>query len=398
MELAFTSQELRFREEVRSFVRENLSPDVAEKVRAGTPVSKQEQTAWAKKLHARGWAAPGWPREHGGTGWSAAERYIFEETLFEFDVPEMSPFGVAMVGPVLYTFGTAEQKQRFLPAILTYDEWWCQGYSEPGAGSDLASLATKAVRDGDDYIINGSKIWTSHAHFADWMFCLVRTDRSGKPQEGITFLLIDMTSPGIEISPIISIDNAHHLNLVTFIDLRVAAQNRIGDENKGWTYAKFLLGFERNNIAEVGASKRRLRKLKEMAAAEAAGDGALLEAPEFAHKLAAAEVDLKALEMTSLRYLAEEAAGREIGPEASLLKIKGTEMRQRLTELSVEAIGYYAMAIDPARRAERWNEPPIGPAYGAAQTPQYLYSRAATIYGGSNEIQRNIIAKMVLGL
>jgi alkylation response protein AidB-like acyl-CoA dehydrogenase len=318
--------------------------------------------------------------------------------MAEFDTPEILPFGTLMVGPVIYTFGTEAQKQRFLPKILTGEEWWCQGYSEPGSGSDLASLQTRAVRDGDHYIVNGTKTWNSLAHLADWTFCLVRTSSEGKPQEGISFLLIDMTTPGIDPTPIVSIDNAHHLNMTFYTDVRVPVENRIGEENKGWTYAKFLLGHERSGIADVGLSKQRLRRLKEIASSEYAGGTSLIEDSDFSGKVAEAEINLTALEYLNLRFLADEASGREIGAEASMLKIRGSEIRQQLTELTIEALGYYQIPFEPEQLTDRWNEPSIGPEYAAAQMPQYLFSRAATIYGGSNEIQRNIIAKMVLGL
>ena len=398
MDLAFSEEDLAFREEVRAFVAENLPADVSEKVRRGQAVGKDDIQRWQRILYDRGWAAPSWPVEYGGTGWDATKRYIFEEVLSEGDTPEIIPFGVLMVGPVIYTFGTDAQKERFLPKILTGEEWGCQGYSEPGSGSDLASLQTKAVRDGDHYVVNGTKTWNSSAHLADWTFCLVRTSSEGKQQEGISFLLIDMTTPGIEPTPIWSIDGAHHLNMTYYTDVRVPVENRIGEENKGWTYAKFLLGHERNSIAEVGLSKQRLRRLKSIAGEERSQGGALSDDADFTRKVADAEIALTSLEYLNLRYLAEEAAGRPLGPETSLLKIRGTEIRQQLTELTMEALGYYAVPFELEQLTDRWNEPPIGPEYAAPQTPQYLFSRAATIYGGSNEIQRNIVAKMVLGL
>ena len=398
MELAFGDEDLAFREEVRTFIRDNLPNDIAESVSRGRALTKQDIQRWQRILYDQGWAAPAWPEEFGGPGWNATQRYIFDEVVAEFDTPEIVPFGLLMVGPLIYTFGSQAQKDRFLPKILTGEEWWCQGYSEPGSGSDLASLQTKAERDGSHYVVNGTKTWNSLAHMADWVFCLVRTSNKGKQQEGISFLLIDMNTPGIEPKPIISIDGAHHLNMTYYTDVRVPVDNRIGEENKGWTYAKFLLGHERNSIAEVGLSKQRLRRLKEIAAEEQIGGGTLAKDSAFSGKIADAEISLTALEYLNLRFLAEEAAGRPIGPEVSMLKIKGTELRQKLTELTVEALGYYAIPFEPEQLTDGWNEPPIGPDYAAAQMPQYLYSRAATIYGGSNEIQRNIISKMVLGL
>ena len=398
MELAFSNEDLEFRDEVRNFIRDNLPSDIAEAVSRGRALAKKDIQRWQRILYEQGWAAPGWPLEFGGPGWNATQRYIFDETMAEFDTPETVPFGTLMVGPLIYTFGTEAQKDRFLPKILSGEEWWCQGYSEPGSGSDLASLQTKAERDGSYYVVNGTKTWNSLAHMSDWVFCLVRTSNKGKQQEGISFLLIDMNTPGIEPKPIISIDGAHHLNMTYYTDVRVPIENRIGEENKGWTYAKFLLGHERNSIAEVGLSKQRLRRLKEISHEEQIDGRSLANDNSFSGKIADAEIALTALEYLNLRFLAEEAAGRPIGPEASVLKIKGTELRQKLTELTIEALGYYAIPFEPEQLTDRWNEPPIGPDYAAAQIPQYLYSRAATIYGGSNEIQRNIIAKMVLGL
>jgi len=398
MELAFGDEDLAFREEVRAFIRDNLPNDIAESVSRGRALSKHDIQRWQRILYDQGWAAPAWPEEFGGPGWNATQRYIFDEVMAEFDTPETVPFGMLMVGPLIFTFGTQAQKDRFLPKILTGEEWWCQGYSEPGSGSDLASLQAKAERDGEHYVVNGTKTWNSLAHMADWVFCLVRTSSEGKQQEGISFLLIDMNTPGIEPKPIISIDGAHHLNMTYYTDVRVPVENRIGEENKGWTYAKFLLGHERNSIAEVGLSKQRLRRLKEIAAEEQTGGSTLAEDSIFSGKVADAEISLTTLEYLNLRFLAKEAAGRPIGPEVSMLKIKGTELRQKLTELTIEALGYYAVPFEPEQLTDGWNEPPIGPDYAAAQMPQYLYSRAATIYGGSNEIQRNIISKMVLNL
>jgi len=398
MELAFSKDELIFQEEVREFISKNLPKDISEKVRLGQSVPRDDHLAWQRVLNDKGWAAPNWPVEYGGPGWTPTEKYVFDLTYNEFFVPPTIKMGVDLVGPVIYTFGRADQKDYFIPRILNTEHWWCQGYSEPGAGSDLASLSTKAEREGDHYIVNGSKTWTTFAHWANWIFCLVRTDKDVKQQEGISFLLIDMNSPGIEVQPIITIDSAHHLNMVHFTDVKVPVENRIGEENMGWTYAKFLLGNERMTIAEVGSSKRKLRQLKDIATAEVSDGGALREVSTFAAKIAATEIDLLSLENTNLRYLAQEAEGKPVGPEASMLKVKGSEIRQKLTELQVEAIGYYALATDPARGEEGWNEPPIGPEYGGVPTGDYLFSRAASIYGGSNEIQRGIMAKMVLGL
>jgi alkylation response protein AidB-like acyl-CoA dehydrogenase len=393
MQLAFSAEETAFGQAVERFVRDNLPADIAAKVRGNQPVTKEDHRIWQRILNRQGWAAPIWPAAHGGPGWTAAERYIFDEVCGRLDAPQQVPFGLNMVGPVIYTFGTEAQKRHYLPRILNMDDMWCQGYSEPGAGSDLASLQTRAVRDGDHYVVNGTKTWTSLAHWAEMMFCLVRTDPSAKAQEGISFLLIDMKSPGVEVKPIVTIDGGHHVNMTYLTDVRVPVANRVGAENKGWTYAKFLLGNERNIIAEVAQSKQRLRRLKEIARAERA-----LDDPRFAIRVAEAEVALTALEYTNLRCLADEAAGKPVGPEASMLKIKGAELRQQITELTLDALGPYAAAYPSDAMREGANVPPVGPADGAASIGDFLFSRAATIYGGSNEIQRNIIAKMVLGL
>jgi len=398
LDLAFSPAEVAFRDEVRRFIAEALPADIRARAKSGRMLQKDDIVRWQKILHGKGWAAPHWPVEWGGTGWSATERYLFDEELSLGDCPPVSPFGLKMVAPVIYTFGDEAQKRRFLPRILASEDWWCQGYSEPGAGSDLASLQARAVRQGDRYVVNGTKTWTSYAHWADWMFCLVRTRADGKPQEGISFLLIDMRSPGIEVKPIITIDGERHVNMVFLTDVEVPVENRIGEENRGWTYAKFLLGFERTDIAEVGPSKQRLRRLKEIARAERLDGRPLIADEGFALKIAQAEIELLALEYTALRQLAEEAAGRPIGPEASMLKVRGTEIRQRITELTVEAVGWYAGPFEPATGPAGRNEAPVGPAHAAAAMPDFLFSRAATIYGGSNEIQRGIIAKMVLGL
>src|SRR5690606_3384910 len=377
-------------------IRDNLPPELAEKNRRNVHLEKDDIVTWHRILHKQGWGAPNWPKEYGGPGWSPVQRYIFDEETAAADAPGLAPFGIAMVGPVIYTFGTEEQKKRYLPRILSMEDWWCQGYSEPGAGSDLASLRTRADSDGDHYIVNGHKIWTAQAHFANMMFCLVRTDQNAKPQEGISFLLIDMNTPGITVRPIISIDEGHSVNEVFLDNVRVPKTNLIGKEGKGWTYAKFLLGNERTTIAEVARSKQRLRRLKEIARAEQAFGAPLLQDPAFRDKVAAVEIDLLALEYTNLRVLAAENAGKGVGPEVSMLKIRGSEIQQTITELACEALGYYAAPYE--RRPDGSNQPPVGPDYAQGRMESFLYYRATTIYGGSNEIQRNIIAKMVLGL
>lgn len=397
MDLNFTAEEIAFRDEVRAFIEENYPKHLRGKNIMREDLSKEDFLAWHKILGKKGWSAPAWPVEYGGTGWTATQRYIWlEENARAETIPPL-PFGVSMVGPVIYTFGTPEQKQRFLPGILSGDVWWCQGYSEPGAGSDLASLKTRAVREGDHYIVNGQKTWTTLAQHADWGFFLVRTDPSAKPQEGISFLMIDMKSSGVSVRPIKLLDGGYEVNDVFLEDVKVPVDQRIYEENKGWTCAKFLLAHERSGIAGVARSKRNVERLKQIAKAEAGDDGKpLIEDEDFQRKLAELEIDLSALEMTELRVLARESAGRGPGPESSLLKIKGTEIQQRLTELTLEAVGNYAQPY--TRELGEGNEFGVGPDYSRAAAPIYFNWRKASIYGGSNEIQRNIIAKMVLGL
>ena len=397
MNLEFTPEELAFREEVRSFIAENYPAELRGKQDEGDELSKEDFLAWHKVLHKKGWVAPAWPVEYGGTGWTATQKFIWSEETASADCIRLMPFGLAMVGPVIYTFGTPEQKARFLPRILSGEDWWCQGYSEPGAGSDLASLRTKAVRDGDDYVINGQKTWTTMAQHADWGFFLVRTNSDVKQQEGISFLLVDMKTPGITVRPIITLGGEHEVNEVWLEDVRVPQSNRIYEEDKGWTCAKFLLAHERTGIAGVAASKRGVEKVKQIARTELDGERSLLANPFFKRKIAELEIDLTALEYTELRSLAGENAGKGPGPESSVLKIKGSEIQQRLTELALEAVGHYGA---PYFRGfgEGDNQHPIGPDYAHRTAPTYFNTRKTTIYGGSNEIQRNIIAKMVLGL
>ncbi len=397
MDMEFSPEDLAFQQEVRDFIAENYPADLRDKQDEGEEMSKEDFLAWHKILHKKGWIAPAWPVEYGGTGWTPTQRFIWSEETARADCIRLMPFGLAMVGPVIYTFGTPEQKAYFLPRILSGEDWWCQGYSEPGSGSDLASLRTTAIRDGDDYIVNGQKTWTTLAQHADWGFFLVRTDKDAKQQEGISFLLIDMKSPGITVRPIITLGGEHEVNEVWLEDVRVPVSQRVYEENKGWTCAKFLLAHERTGIAGVAASKRGIEKVKAIARTEVDGDKPLLANAFFKRKVAELEVDLAALEFTELRSLAGPNAGRGPGPESSLLKIKGSEIQQRLTELSLEAVGHYGA---PYFRGfgEGDNEHPIGPDYAHRAAPTYFNVRKTTIYGGSNEIQRNIIAKMVLGL
>ena len=397
MDLAFTKDDLAFRDEVRDFIRANLPAETRRRVERGLHTTKEDHVAWQQALHKRGWMGSNWPKQWGGTGWNVTQRFIFEEELANGSTPQIIPFGPKMCAPVIWTFGNEAQKQRFLPRILAAEDIWCQGYSEPGSGSDLASLRTRAVRQGDHYIVNGQKTWTTTAHWADWIFCLVRTDTTVKQQEGISFLLIDMKTPGIEVHPIITIDGGHEVNSVFFTDVKVPAENLVGQENKGWTYAKFLLAHERSG-AGVGRSKRQIERLKAIAKAELDGGRPLIDQPAFREKLAQLEVDLLSVQYTELRALSAMSAGQPPGAESSLQKTKGTEIQQRITELALEAVGYYGAPYSQDWLSPGWNEPPIGPDYAAPVAPRYFNVRKTSIYGGSNEIQRNIIAKMVLGL
>jgi alkylation response protein AidB-like acyl-CoA dehydrogenase len=392
MDSSFSAEDLAFRDEVRAFFDKAYTPELRERVNS-TRDFKDAVVEWQKTLYEQGWIAPNWPTEYGGPGWSSTQKYIFESERAAAGIRDVVPFGLQMVGPVIYTFGTDEQKERFLPRILRSDDWWCQGYSEPGSGSDLASLKTRAVRDGDDYVVNGAKIWTTYAQYADWIFCLVRTSTEGKKQEGISFLLIDMTSPGIKVNPIHSIDNHHSLNEVEFNDVRVPVANRIGEENKGWTYAKALLAHERTGIANVADSRGNLAQVREYARREVNGGKALLDNPTFRNRLSDIEIDLMALEYTELRVLATVASGGAPGAESSLLKIKGTEIQQRIQELRMEVAAYFQGVLPSELSPDQ-----LGHDFGSDARQAYMYGRASTIYGGSNEIQKNVIAKAVLGL
>ncbi len=398
MDLRFTPDEIAFRDEVRAFMRAALPAPIRRKMVEARRLEKHDIVTWQRILNAKGWAVPHWPVAWGGTGWSAVKQYIFHEELQQAPAPDPLPFGVNMVGPVIIAFGSEAQKRRHLPRIANLDDWWCQGFSEPGAGSDLASLKTTARRDGDAYIVNGQKTWTTTAQYADWIFCLVRTDPAAKKQQGISFLLIDMKTPGITVRPIQTIDGGREVNEVFFDDVRVPVENRVGEENRGWDYAKFLLGNERTGIARIGMSKARIRRLKEIAALERVGDTPLIEDERFRMKIAAVEVELKALEMTQLRVVAAARDRNEPDPASSILKIKGSEIQQAISELLLEAIGPYALPQETHDDGDRWNEPPIGPEWAAPLAPHYFNWRKVSIYGGSNEIQKNIIAKAILGL
>jgi pimeloyl-CoA dehydrogenase large subunit len=399
MDLRFTPEENAFRDEVRTFLRAALPESIRRKMIEGRRLAKEDLVGWQRILNAKGWAVPHWPVEWGGTNWSPVRQYIYREELQQAPAPDPLPFGVNMVGPVIIAFGSEAQKRRHLPRIANLDDWWCQGFSEPGAGSDLASLKTAARREGDHYVVNGQKTWTTLAQYADWMFCLARTDQAAKKQDGISFLLIDMKTPGITVRPITTIDGGQEVNEVFFDDVRVPIENRVGEENRGWDYAKFLLGNERSGIARVGVSKARLRRLREIAALERVGDKPLIEDERFRVKIAAIEVELKALEMTQLRVVAAERRGNRPDPASSILKIKGSEIQQAISELLLEAIGPYAVVGEaPHEEDERWNEPPVGHDWATGLAPQYFNMRKVSIYGGSNEIQKNIIAKAILGL
>lgn len=393
MDITFSAEELAFRDQVREFLAENWTEDLARRIRGEDEEFKAAQIEWQNKLNDKGWLAPGWPVEHGGVAWSVTENFIFETERSLAGAPDVVPFGLKMVAPVIYGFGNDEQKKRFLPRILKSQDWWCQGYSEPGAGSDLAALKTKAELDGDDYIVNGAKVWTTYAQYADWIFCLVRTDSSGKRQDGISFLLIDMKSTGITVNKISSIDDHHSLNEVVFDNVRVPVANRIGEQDKGWTYAKALLAHERTSIAAVADSKRRLRDLRKLLSEEISGGRPLIEDVQFQNRLSNTEIELMALEYTELRVLASTADGKGPGVESSLLKIKGTEIQQAIQQMYMDLAGYYSGVLHGDETAES-----IGHAFGHDARKAYMYGRAATIYGGSNEVQKNITAKYVLGL
>src|SRR5437588_5165407 len=401
MDLRFSPEENKFREELRTFFREKVPASIRNKVMESRHLDKEEMVAAHKVLHAKGLTVPHWPKQWGGADWTPVQHYIYTEELQFNGVPQPLPFNVSMCGPVVIAFGTEEQKARFLPRMAALDDWWCQGFSEPGAGSDLAGLKTSAVRQGDHFVVNGQKTWTTLAQHADWIFCLCRTDPAAKKQLGISFLLIDMKTPGITVRPIQTMDGGREVNEVFFDDVKVPGENLVGQENKGWDYAKYLLGRERTGIARVGLSKERIRRIKELAAMEIAGDKPLIDDERFREKLAAVEVELKALEMTQLRVVAAERRRTDNRPDpaSSILKIKGSEIQQATTELLLEVVGPYALPYQPEHEDdERWNEPPIGPEWAGPIAPTYFNWRKTTIYGGTNEIQKNIIAKAILGL
>jgi hypothetical protein len=393
MDLNYSSEETAFRDEVRAWIGDHLDPAVRDRVLNYRELSKDDLLGWHRTLAKKGWVAPFWPKEWGGTDWTVVQRYIFEEECTAAGCPLVVPFGVRMCAPVLLRFGTDAQKQRFLPRMYNGDDFWVQGYSEPGAGSDLASLKTRAVRDGDHYVVTGQKIWTTLGQYGDWIFCLVRTDPAReKRQEGISFLLIDMASPGITVRPIVLLDQGHEVNEIFFDDVKVPVENLVHEENKGWTVAKYLLGYERMGTGNISMCKRELARVKVLAARATSGGRPLLADPRFADRLARVEVELMALEITNLRFLDQLRGGRPPGAEVSLLKIKGTEIQQALTELMMQTAGPLAHAFRPVDSGAAFD------AFTASLMPRYCNVRKATIYAGSNEIQRNIIAKMTLGL
>ena len=392
MDLAFTPEEQKFREEVRAWVRANLPQEIAHKVHNALHLTREDMQRWARILGKKGWLGYGWPKEFGGPGWSAVQKHLFEEETALAGAPRIVPFGPVMVAPVIMAFGSPEQQKRFLPGIASGEVWWSQGYSEPGSGSDLASLKTRAERKGDKYIVNGQKTWTTLAQYGDWIFCLVRTSTEGKPQTGISFLLIDMKSPGVTVRPIIMLDGGHEVNEVFFDNVEVPAENLIGEENKGWTYAKHLLSHERTNIADVNRAKRELERLKRIAK----GEGVYND-QRFRDEVAKLEVDVVALEMLVLRVLSAEKSGKNPLDIAGLLKIKGSEIQQRYTELMMLAAGPYALPFVKEAMEAGYQGDFVGAAYLAPLAASYFNMRKTTIYGGSNEVQRNIVAQTVLG-
>jgi alkylation response protein AidB-like acyl-CoA dehydrogenase len=399
MDLSFTPEEQGFREEVRAWVRANLPQDIAHKVHNALHLTREDHQRWARILGQKGWLVYAWPKEFGGPGWNAVQKHLFEEECALAGAPRVIPFGPVMVAPVIMAFGSPEQQQRFLPGIASGEVWWSQGYSEPGAGSDLASLKTRAERQGNKYIVNGQKTWTTLGQYGEWIFCLVRTSNEGKPQTGISFLLVDMKSPGVTVRPIVLLDGEAEVNEVFFDNVEVPAENLIGEENKGWTYAKHLLSHERTNIADVNRAKRELERLKRIAKAEGMYDPAQggPDAARFRDEIAKLEVDVVALEMLVLRVLSAEKSGKNSLDIAGLLKIRGSELQQRYSELMMLAAGPYALPFIRDAMEAGWQGDYVGAAHCAPLGPTYFNMRKTTIYGGSNEVQRNIVAQTVLG-
>lgn len=395
MDLRFSGEELRFQQEVRDFLAENLSDEIVEAAARNSSVFVEKELAlkWQAILAKKGWAVPQWPQEHGGTDWTPAQKYIFSRECYLAGAPMLIPLGLLMLAPVIMAFGSDRQKEEYLPKILSGEHYWCQGYSEPGAGSDLAGLKLKAEADGEDYIVNGSKMWTTHAHLADHIFCLVRTANSERPQQGISFLLVDMDSPGITVEPIITMAGDHEVNQVFFDNVRVPRSNLIGEENKGWSYAKYLLEFERGGAFSGPLVLHEFRRLQQLYRDTSETVRGFDASGEFARRMARIGIDLKALEITELRILSAVSGGGNPGPESSILKLNTTRLEQAINELSVDILGYAGFAMNPVEHGS-----PYRPDAASAIVPRYLNNRAASIFGGSQEVQRNIIAKMVLGL
>ncbi len=400
MNVTFNADEISFRDEVRQFFAEQYPADILDKQHRGIELTRDDFVRSMKALYERGWAGVNWPVEYGGTGWTPVQKYLFATEMAEADAPNIIPFGLNMVGPVIYTFGDEQQKQRFLPDILSSNVWWCQGYSEPGSGSDLASLKTRADLAGDHYVVNGTKTWTTLGQYADWIFILARTNTDvARRQEGISFLLVDMTTPGVSVKPIITIEGSHEVNEVHFEDVEVPVANLVGEEGKGWTYGKVLLQHERTNIAGVARSKYRLKKLKRQARESVRGATPLAGDRNFMRRVADIDVQLKALEYTELRTLAAVKSGKAPGPESSILKIKGTEIQQAIDTLYLDAAGYYSLPYVPEQYTPGFEEQRrVGEGAETKSSLKYFNFRKASIYGGSNEIQKNIISKHVLGL
>jgi alkylation response protein AidB-like acyl-CoA dehydrogenase len=398
MDIHFSPEQLAFRDEVREFLKNNLPEDIAAKVKLAKHMSKEDHERWQKILSKQGWYAPGWPVEHGGTDWGPIEKHIFDEESAAAGAPRLVPFGVNMVAPVIIKFGTEEQKQTYLPRILDGTDWWCQGYSEPGAGSDLASLKTRAVRDGDHYIVNGQKTWTTLGQHANWIFCLVRTDPEAQQQRGISFLLIDMATPGITVRPIYTLDGDHEVNEVFFDDVKVPVENLVGEENKGWTCAKYLLTHERTGLAGIGASKAAMNNLKRIASKQMKNGKPLIEDTLFRTQIAEVEMQLMAAEMSTLRIVAAASEGGVPGAESSILKVQGTEIRQAITNLMRKALGPYALPFLPEELDLDYDGELLVDDYAASPASQYFNMRKLSIFGGSNEIQKNIVSKMILEL
>jgi alkylation response protein AidB-like acyl-CoA dehydrogenase len=404
MRLAFNDEELAFQREVRDWLAANMPSEVAEESRRSrtSHVSKERLLQWQKKLAGKGWLCPNWPKEYGGPGWNSTQKFIFEMEMARADSPYLSSFSIKMVAPVLMKYGSAAQKQRFLPKIAAAEELWCQGYSEPGSGSDLASLRTKAVREGDHYVVNGQKIWTTNAHYADWIFCLVRTSNEGKRQEGISFLLIDMKSPGIKIDPIYLVDGTrtpmrHEVNQVFFTDVQVPVENLVGEENKGWTYAKYLLEFERGGQAHGPRLRKAFRHLQTLSKTQLDAGEPLSASARWREKMAALEMEIDAVEMNEMMFYSSLKTGDAPGNMASVVKMRGTEVGQKVTELAVEAVGWYGAPFTELRNYDS-NIVPVGGDYVDDVSPRYFNTRKTTIYGGSSEVQRNVLAKAMLVL